>query len=300
MTLPARTPSTSAAARSTSSGKTLRPPTMIMSLSRPQTTSSPSARYARSPVRSHPSSRHGVGGNRVAVVPGVTDGLRSCELADGPFRKRGPVAGLDDPQLESSGGLRAVRRSAGSFGVTRRATRALERAPVDDVDAEARAEPRETSQSVASAMPNTQERPWRRPVRRARRAERTTASGSTGSAPLRARRTTTGRAPSRGAKRRRGRTRSWGRPCHAPEPRDPLQPPPATLRKSCGAPSTRSRPFSIRGHEQPDQAHVVVQRQPRHRPVRRPDAGSFDDRVDVATMQRSGRITRLTPRWISS
>ena len=43
MTLPARTPSTSPAARSTSSGKTLRPPTMITSLMRPHTTSSPSS-----------------------------------------------------------------------------------------------------------------------------------------------------------------------------------------------------------------------------------------------------------------
>ena len=44
MTLPARTPSTSASARSTSSGNTLRPPTMITSLMRPHTTSSPSSR----------------------------------------------------------------------------------------------------------------------------------------------------------------------------------------------------------------------------------------------------------------
>ena len=59
-------PRRSAAARSMSSGNTLRPPTMITSFSRPQTTSSPSTRYARSPVRSHPSSK----------VAAVASGLR--------------------------------------------------------------------------------------------------------------------------------------------------------------------------------------------------------------------------------
>ena len=44
ITLPARTPSTSATARSMSSGNTLRPPTMITSLMRPHITSSPSTR----------------------------------------------------------------------------------------------------------------------------------------------------------------------------------------------------------------------------------------------------------------
>ena len=44
ITLPARTPSTSASARSMSSGNTLRPPTMIMSLMRPHMTISPSTR----------------------------------------------------------------------------------------------------------------------------------------------------------------------------------------------------------------------------------------------------------------
>ena len=44
MTLPARTPSTSATARSTSCGYTLRPPRMMTSLMRPHTTSSPSTR----------------------------------------------------------------------------------------------------------------------------------------------------------------------------------------------------------------------------------------------------------------
>ena len=44
ITLPARTPSTPAAARSISSGYTLRPPTMMTSLMRPQTTTSPSTR----------------------------------------------------------------------------------------------------------------------------------------------------------------------------------------------------------------------------------------------------------------
>ena len=44
ITLPARTPVTSATARSTSCGYTLRPPRMMTSLIRPQTTSSPSTR----------------------------------------------------------------------------------------------------------------------------------------------------------------------------------------------------------------------------------------------------------------
>ena len=47
--------STTPIARSMSSGHTLRPPTMITSLIRPHRTSSPSSKYARSPVRSEPS-----------------------------------------------------------------------------------------------------------------------------------------------------------------------------------------------------------------------------------------------------
>ena len=82
ITLPARTPSTAAAARSTSSGNTLRPPTMITSLSRPHTTSSPSTRYARSPVRSHPSWNARGGGLRVAVVAGRHRRAAHLELAD--------------------------------------------------------------------------------------------------------------------------------------------------------------------------------------------------------------------------
>ena len=44
ITLPARTPSIAPTDRSMSSGKTLRPPTMITSLIRPHSTSSPSSR----------------------------------------------------------------------------------------------------------------------------------------------------------------------------------------------------------------------------------------------------------------
>ena len=102
ITLPARTPSTAPAARSMSSGNRLRPPTMITSFSRPHTTSWPSTRYARSPVRSQPSRNVAAVASGFAVVPGRHRRAAELELADlAVVAAPRPVAGSHDAQLEA-------------------------------------------------------------------------------------------------------------------------------------------------------------------------------------------------------
>ena len=64
-------------------------------------------------------------------------------------------------------------------------------------------------------------------------------------------------------------------------------------RKSCGAASARSMPVVIGSREQPDQAHVVVQRQPRHADGRSRDRGRGASTIAsrFAVTQRCGSIT---------
>ena len=105
-----------AAARSMSSGNRLRPPTMIMSFRRPHTTSWPSTRYARSPVRSQPSRNVPAVGGLVAVVAGRHRRAAELELADFAVAELVPGLRVHDAQLEPAQRAAEQRQSAVPFG----------------------------------------------------------------------------------------------------------------------------------------------------------------------------------------
>ena len=155
MTLPARTPSSEPTARSTSSGNTLRPPTMITSLMRPHATA---GRRACRPEVAGPQPavvEQGGVGRRAPVVAG-RHGRARISSSPTSVPQRGAVVRVDDADLQAGHGPAEQRQPAAAGGPRLdlgRVALGLQHPAVDAVGDQARGRLGNVPAMATSAMP---------------------------------------------------------------------------------------------------------------------------------------------------
>ena len=275
-----------------SSGKTLRPPTMMTSLMRPHSTSSPSSEVGEVAGAQPPVAEQLGGGVGALVVAGRHRRAPDLELADLAIAQH--LAGLRIARCGSRARAPACRAAAGGGRSRRRGRRLRDllgssTLPVDDVAHHA---PHRRRGRCRRSRP----RPCRRRRTRhpggsraaaAAATKASTASGSIGSAPFSAMRIGERSSPLIRSQRARGQhpreVRPGGR--RAAVGRDPLHPARRDGRGSPAAPPAPSRHRSSSTSSASDETHVVVQRQPRH-----------DDVDVVVELGRLGRSRRGSSR----